>query len=190
MKKEVLTGLRLIFLMTIILGIIYPLLTLFVAQIFFPTKASGSFIAKSGKYSGSILIGQCFNSERYFNARPSAVNYNPMPSAATNLSQTSKMLDSLFKERKRRFVVFNSLSQNDDIPAEMLFASASGVDPHITPRAAFLQIDRIIRVRGFSISQKERLLSVIDNLIQKPQLGFMGNSVINVLLLNIELDKI
>ena len=190
MKKEIFTGIKLLVFMTLLLGIIYPLFTLWLAQTIFPSKASGSFLASNEKYSGSILIGQGFVSDKYFNSRPSSVNYNPMPSAASNLSQTSKALKLLYEERKESFISRNSLTSAEEIPREMLFASGSGVDPHITPRAAYLQIERISKVRGFSISQKEKLKKIINELIEKPQLGFLGNSAINVLLLNIELDKL
>lgn len=176
--------------LTLITGLIYPLFITFTAQIIFPYEASGSMIKKDGKLIGSELIGQKFMSGKYFSSRPSAIDFNPMPSGASNFGMTSAKLKILFDERKKDFAEENFINDENTIPNEMLFASASGADPHITPQAAFLQVERIVKARNFDERREQLINQLLVSLIEKPQLGFLGKQTINVLLLNIELDKI
>jgi len=190
MKRELFTGIKLFIFFTLLLGILYPLLIMVFAQVLFPHKSAGSIVMVNGFEAGSELIGQKFSSDRFFNPRPSAINYNPVPSGASNLSQSSKMLNSLYKERENNFSNQNHLEASVKVPTEMLFASASGVDPHISPEAAVLQINRISIARNFDEAQKSKLFDLVNNLTESPKFGFLGKSVVNVLILNIELDKI
>ena len=190
MKKQIMITLKYFAVITIITGVIYPLLITIISAIVFPDKASGSFIEKDGKIIGSKLIGQKFESDKYFWSRPSAVDYNPMPSSGSNLGPTSEKLKQAFHIRKKNFIEKNFVIDTTSIPNEMFFASASGVDPHISPISAKLQVERIAKTRGFTKEQKEKVFHLIDSLTEKPQLGFLGNSVINVLLLNLALDKV
>jgi len=103
---------------------------------------------------------------------------------------TSKKLKDQFTERKNKFIAFNHLDINAEVPSEMLFASASGLDPHISPEAAELQINRIATARSFSNVQKQKLKSLVENMSEAPQLACLGESRVNVLLLNIALDKL
>lgn len=190
MKSQLIKAIKIFVAMTLLTGVIYPLLVLFIGQILFPYQSSGSMILKNGKVIGSELIGQNFSSQKYFWSRPSAINYNPLPSGASNLALTNKKLFEQFKKRKTTFFLKNKISNGVELPAEMLFASASGIDPHISTKSAYLQFDRIVSERNFNADQKERLFGVIKKLSQNPQLGFLGKERINVLLLNVELDKI
>lgn len=176
--------------LTIITGIAYPLFITGVAQIAFPAKANGSLILKDNKVIGSELIGQQFDSIIYFSSRPSEVLYNTMPSGGSNSAPTSNKLKQLFMERKAKFIELNQLDSNLNIPSEMLFASASGVDPHISPRAAMLQAARVAKARDFNINQKLQLDVLINKLIEYPMFLYLGEERINVLLLNFETDKI
>ena len=175
---------------TILTGVVYPLLVTGIAQVVFPHQANGSLILKDNKIIGSELIGQQSDSTIYFTSRPSAIGNNPLPSGGSNYGLTSAKLKAQFIERKSKFIAFNQLDKNAEVPSEMLFASASGLDPHISPEAAELQINRIATARHFSNVQKERLKTLVDKTIETPQLTCLGESRVNVLLLNIALDKL
>jgi K+-transporting ATPase ATPase C chain len=190
MKKQILIAIKLFTLFTILLGVIYPLVITGFAQLLFPDKANGSLIVSGNKVVGSKLIGQNFTSEFYFSSRPSAIEYNPIPSGGSNLGPTSKKLKQLVDDRKLLFIKSNRLAGNVPIPSEMLFASASGLDPHISPEAATLQVERIAEARKFDSIQKQQLLRSIEELTEVPQFSFLGENRINVLLLNIELNKL
>ncbi|MBP1637557.1 MAG: potassium-transporting ATPase, subunit [Bacteroidetes bacterium] len=183
-------ALKIFLVFTILTGIVYPLFVTGIAQVVFPHQANGSLILKDNKIIGSELIGQQSDSTIYFTSRPSAIGNNPLPSGGSNLGLTSKKLKDQFTERKNKFIAFNQLDRNTEVPSEMLFASASGLDPHISPEAAQLQINRIATARHLSIIQKERLKTLVEKMSEAPQLGCLGESRVNVLLLNIELDKL
>lgn len=176
--------------MTILTGIIYPLLMTGVAQITFPAKANGSLIMKDGKIIGSELIGQKFDSTIYFWSRPSAIDYNPIPSCGSNFGPTSAKLKKQVADRRASFAGSNSINDTLSIPKEMIFASASGLDPHISPNAALLQVERIVSARQLDNNKKQQLMQAIKELSEEPQLSILGESRINVLALNLELDKL
>lgn len=188
MKKEIVSSLKMLLLMTILMGIIYPLFITAVGQIFFNNEANGSLYYKDGIVRGSFLLGQKFTDSTHFHSRPSAIDYNPMPSGASNLGLTSKLLHQQYKERRRDFLLTNSLQSNEQIPAEMVFASASGVDPHISKQAAYLQVPRIAKARSLNEIQTNKIYKIVNSLTEYPQFGFLGNEVVNVLKLNIKLD--
>ncbi len=175
---------------TLITGVIYPVAVKILASAFFPYSSSGKIIVKDDKAVGSELIAQNFESNKYFHPRPSSTGYSAMPSGASNLAQSSIMLKKLFYGRRQSFCEENFINSTDNIPAEMLFASASGVDPDISPESAFMQADRVAKARNFNLSEKNKLMALINKMIEKPGMGFIGMPRVNVLLLNIELDKI
>lgn len=175
---------------TILTGVIYPLLVTGIAQVVFPHQANGSLILKDNKIIGSELIGQQSDSTIYFTSRPSAIGNNPLPSGGSNYGLTSKKLKDQFTDRKNKFIAFNQLDKDAVVPSEMLFASASGLDPHISPEAAQLQINRIAKARYFDNTQKQRLKALVAEMTEGPQLTCLGESRVNVLLLNIALDKL
>jgi potassium-transporting ATPase KdpC subunit len=190
MKSQTIIALKFLILMTFLTGIIYPLFMTGLAQIAFPAKANGSLIMKDGKIIGSELIGQKFDSTIYFWSRPSAIDYNPIPSGASNLGPTSSKLKKQVSERRINFAVNNGISDTALIPKEMIFASASGLDPHISPESALLQVARVTSARHFDNNQKLKLLESIRVLTEKPQFFCLGEERINVLVLNLELDRI
>lgn len=190
MKTQILIAIKIFALFTILLGLIYPLLITGIAQLTFPEKANGSLIIQDNKVIGSELIGQKFDTIIYFSSRPSATGYNLLPSGGSNLGPTSSQLKQQVADRTTLWVKSNPTSDPENIPAEMLFASASGLDPHISPIAALFQVDRIADVRKLNSEQKQKLLLSIKELSEAPQFGFLGEARINVLLLNIELDKL
>jgi len=190
MKTQTIIALKFLLVMTILTGIVYPLFMTGVAQLTFPFKANGSLVIKNGKIIGSELIGQKFDSTIYFWSRPSAVGYNPIPSGASNYGPTSDTLKKQVTARRILFAKANSLSDIKAIPNEMIFASGSGLDPHISPQAALLQVERVAKARSFSSSQRQQLIDLVHSKTEKLQFGLLGEERINVFLLNIELDKI
>ena len=190
MKTQTIIALKFLVAMSLLLGIIYPLVMTGIAQVTFPGKANGSLIMKDGKLIGSELIGQKFDSSIYFWSRPSAIGYNPIPSGGTNYGPTSDTLKRQVIARRKSFGDMNSIADILTIPKEMIFASGSGLDPHISPEAALLQIDRIAKARHFTDFQKEKLMKKVNELTEMPQYLFLGEKRINVLNLNLELDLI
>jgi potassium-transporting ATPase KdpC subunit len=190
MKTQSVIALKFFIVMTILTGIIYPLVMTGIAQIAYPSKSNGSLIMRNGKVIGSELIGQRFDSSIYFWSRPSFIGYNPVPSGASNWGPTSDTLKKLTELRRETFAKMNSLTDLSSIPKEMIFASASGLDPHISPEAALMQVERISEARHFSSGEKEKLMEILNDMTEKPQFYCLGQPRINVLILNIELDKI
>lgn len=188
--KTLITSLKIFLFFTILTGIVYPLFITGIAQIFFPSKANGSLIERGNKIIGSELIGQKFDTIFYFSSRPSAISYNPLPSGGSNYGLTNIKLKDLVRERKKQFLGFNQLDSVVSIPSEMLFASASGLDPHISPEAALLQVERIAKARNFNDVQKSMLLQNIKTRTEGPQFLCLGEERVNVLLLNLDIDNI
>lgn len=190
MKTQIRIAIKMFVLFTLLLGLAYPLLITGIAQIAFPRKANGSLIIQGNKVIGSELIGQKFDSIIYFSSRPSATDYGALPSGGSNLGPTSQKLKQLVDQRAAQFAEFNQLQASETIPAEMVFASASGIDPHISPGAALVQVERIAKARKFDSEKKQKLIQSISKLAEGPQFTFLGEARINVLGLNIELDKL
>jgi K+-transporting ATPase ATPase C chain len=190
MKTQTIIALKFLLLMTILTGILYPLLMTGLAQITFHSNANGSMIIKDGKIIGSELIGQKFDSTIYFWSRPSAIGYNPVPSGASNYGPTSDTLKKLVTARRELFAKMNSVADPLSVPKEMVFASGSGLDPHISPEAALLQVERIANARHFDNSKKELLIKHLNDLTETPQFLLLGENRINVLILNLDLDKL
>ena len=190
MRKQIVIALKIFSLLTVLLGGIYPLFITGIAQLVFPAKANGSLIVVGNKTIGSELLAQNFSSELFFSSRPSAIDYNTLPSGGSNLGLTNAKLKQQVAYRKSQFLKYNQLAENVTVPSEMLFASASGLDPHISPEAAKLQVERIAEARKFNNIQKQQLLQSIRELTEAPQFSILGETRINVLLLNLELDKL
>ncbi len=187
--KALSTSLRALLFFTILTGFMYPLFVTGIAQLAFKPKANGSLIIKDDRIIGSELIGQQFDSSIYFSSRPSAIAYNPLPSGGSNLGPTSNKLKDYAHQRKIQFNRMNGFDSLKVVPSEMIFASASGLDPHISKAAAVLQVDRIARSRNFNSGQRMKLLSTIEEHTEAPQFGFLGMERVNVLALNLALDN-
>lgn len=190
MKAQSIIALKFLIVMIILTGLLYPVVMTDIAQLTYPSKSNGSLILKNGKIIGSELIGQKFDSSVYFWSRPSIIGYNPVPSGASNYGPTSDTLKKLVESRRESFAGNNSITDISTIPKEMVFASASGLDPHISPEAALIQVDRISEARKFNTNQKDKLFEIIRELTEAPQFFFLGQERVNVLMLNIEIDKI
>jgi potassium-transporting ATPase KdpC subunit len=183
--KTVWISIRMLAVLSVLTGLIYPLLMTGMAQTLLPHQANGSMIIENGGTVGSALIGQVFTSDKYFWGRPSAVGYNPLPSSGTNLGPTSAALRDSIDARAARLG-----SPVVTVPSDLLASSGSGLDPHISPGAAFYQIDRILIARGQDITARTRLETLIRRHTEPPQFGFLGEPRVNVLQLNLALDSL
>lgn len=175
MKTIIYISVRLFLVCTIITGVIYPLSIYLVGQLIFPTQSNGSLITDGEKVIGSSLIGQNFTKDSLFWSRPSACNYDTIPSGASNLSPVSKTLSDRIHQ-----------SYYQELPQDLQTASGSGLDPDISIAAAYFQTERIAQQTGLSIKS---LKALIDNNADKPFLGIIGPARVNVLKLNIALAK-
>jgi potassium-transporting ATPase KdpC subunit len=187
--KNLKIAVKMFLIMTIITGLVYPLAITGFAQLFYPNKSNGSMIYEKNKILGSELIGQGFTKPEYFWGRPSAIANNPMPSGGSNLSPVGKVFKEQFQARFDTIRKYHGNFALNQIPKDLLFASASGVDPHISPDAALFQVDRIVKARHFNSEQKEQLIKIIQNSIENPDLFIFGETRINVLKLNILLKS-
>lgn len=187
--KTTIIAIRIFLVLTLLCGVAYPLAITGIAQVFFKEKANGSLIIQAEKIIGSELIGQATDNALYFSPRPSATGYNALPSGGSNLGLTSAKLQKQVSERKAAFIKFNGLAANAEVPAEMLFASASGLDPHISPEAALLQVNRVAHTRNFSLLEKNKLIQLVHAQTEEAQIAILGETRVNVLKLNMALDK-
>jgi K+-transporting ATPase ATPase C chain len=188
MKKNILTSLRMIVVLTILTGVVYPLLLTAFAQLVFPRQANGSMIENRGRIIGSELLSQKTTGDKYFWPRPSAVDWNPLPSGGSNFGPTSKALADSVRMNRIRFIGRNALSAGTVVPKEMLFASASGLDPHISAEAAMLQVRRVAAARFLDSARTEQLKTLVRKRTEYPQYGIFGEERVNVLQLNCDLD--
>jgi potassium-transporting ATPase KdpC subunit len=175
-------SLRMLVWMTVLLGLIYPLVMTAIANVILFEKAKGSLVKRGDQIVGSTLIGQKFESEHYFWLRPSAVDYNTLPSGGSNLGPTSAALAKEVGERRKSLI---TADQGNTIPSELLFASGSGLDPHITPEGLYFQIERVAKARKM---EREKLKEFVDAFIQKRHFTFLTRRYLNVLKLNLALD--
>ena len=190
MKTQTIIAIKFLLVMTILTGVLYSFFMTGIVQLIFPAKANGSMIMKDGKIIGSELIGQKFDSCIYFWSRPSAIDYNPIPSGASNYGPTSEKLKKQVAERRTLFATKNSIKDTMSIPKEMIFASASGLDPHISPEAASLQLERVVKARNFNETQKQKVQQLIKNKTEELQYSLFGEPRINIFELNLALDEI
>lgn len=182
------TACKVFFVMTVLTGCLYPFFVTEIATFIMPYQAYGSLVFQNGKLKGSELIVQPFTDPRYFWPRPSANNYNPLLSQASNLGPTSQQLKQEVEQRAQRLAKSHG-SSSDSIPTDLLYASGSGLDPHISLQAAYFQIDRVAQARGLSAQDKERLHQLVDTLVEG-KLGLLGPPHLNVFRLNQQLDKL
>jgi len=174
---------------TVVVGGAYPVLMWGVGAVFFPRQAQGSLVVKDGATIGSSLIGQDFESDRYFHGRPSAIGYDSSNSGASNYGWTSAALKQAYDQRVADWKKANPAASADAPPMDMLFASGSGLDPHISPDAAEGQVARVAAARHLGADRARALLDLVRAHEEGPQLGFLGEPRVNVLLLNLAVDK-
>lgn len=177
--KSLKPALIMFFGLTIVTGLIYPILIFICGQIFFPAQANGSIVSIDSKPRGSELLAQKFESQSYFWARPSAADYGTVASGASNLGPTSLKLKEQIVERRSRL--------GSEAPVDLLTSSGSGLDPHISLEAAMFQIERVSKARKLA---PENVKSLVERTLEARQWGFLGEARVNVLKLNLALDAL
>jgi potassium-transporting ATPase KdpC subunit len=186
--KQWMIAIKITVVLTVVTGIVYPLLVTGISQMIFPRLANGSLITANGYVVGSELIGQSFARPEYFHGRPSAAGdkgYEGLSSGPSNLGPTNQKLIDRVKGDVERFRAENPTFQGE-IPADTVTASASGLDPHISPETAAAQVDRVAKARNIAPQRIRRLL---ENYTEGRQLGIFGEPRVNVLKLNLALDR-
>ncbi|HXC47709.1 MAG TPA: potassium-transporting ATPase subunit KdpC [Candidatus Sulfotelmatobacter sp.] len=186
MKKELILALRFTLVTTLVFGVIYPLAVMGLSKMLFPKQADGSLIERNGRTIGSKLIGQSFSSDKYFHPRPSAAGagYDASASSPSNLAPTNQALIDRVKSDVARLQQENP---GVPIPADLVTASGSGLDPEISPAAADFQIPRVAKARGISV---DSLKSLVARHTQARTWGIFGEPRVNVLELNLDLDSL
>jgi K+-transporting ATPase ATPase C chain len=180
------TSIRFTLVTVVLLGLGYPLVVTGIAAVFFPHKAAGSLILKDGQVIGSDLLAQSFTSDRYFHPRPSAAGsgYDATASGGSNLAQSSKALVTRIQGEIDKLAAKNA---GKPVPIDLVTTSGSGLDPDITPDAAYYQVARVAKARNTS---EESLRTLIEQHITGRQLGLLGEARVNVLELNLDLDNL
>jgi potassium-transporting ATPase KdpC subunit len=186
MKKYILPSLKMTLVFLIICSLLYPLLIAAVGKLT-PGHGKGETVVVNGKVVGYALIGQKFDQDKYFWSRPSAIAYNAAASAGSNKGPTNPDYLKDVQSKIDTFLAHNPDVKKNEIPAELVTYSGSGIDPDISPAGAYVQIARIAKTRRIS---EEKIRALIAGHIHKPLLGFLGPETINVLKLNVDLDKL
>lgn len=187
MKTNIFPAIKLTVICLLFFSGFYTLIVWGMALAVAPNKGKGEIVQVNGKTVGYALIGQKFTDDKYFWSRPSAVDYNAASSCGSNKGPSNPDYLAIVQERLDTFLVHNPSVKKEDVPAELITASGSGLDPDISPKAATVQIERIANLRNISA---EKLTTLVNSSIQKPLLGLLGPSKINVLRLNIQLDNL
>jgi K+-transporting ATPase ATPase C chain len=182
------------FVATVLLAVIlcgaYPLIVTAFARVLFADKASGGIIQlQDGRVVGARLIGQAFSKPEYFHGRPSAAGngYDATSSGGSNLGPTNQKFADTLKGNVDAVLKDNPTLKRGEVPVDLVTASGSGLDPHITPEGALVQVDRVAQARGMTVDE---LRALVQEHVEGPQLGLFGEPVVNVLLLNLDLDRL
>lgn len=179
MITQLIASLRAIVVLTVLTCVVYPIGVTALGQALFPKQANGSLVRIGQSLIGSELIAQKFTGDRYFWPRPSAADYATVASGASNQGFLSKKLETAVTGRRA--------AHGGSAPPDLLYASGSGLDPHLSPEAARFQVARVAAARGLDI---QAVMALVERNIQSPQFGFLGQARVNVLMLNIQLDEL
>jgi K+-transporting ATPase ATPase C chain len=187
MRRQLLPAILAFLAFTVLVGVLYPLAVTGVSRLAFAEEADGSLVRRDGVVVGSSLLGQSFEGPEWFHPRPSAAGdgYDGTSSSASNLGPTNPVLLDAVEQRVDAYRTLNGLAAGDPVPVDAVTASASGLDPHISPRNARLQAPRVARARGLPLAH---VLALVDEHTHGRTLGFMGEPRVDVLELNLALD--
>jgi K+-transporting ATPase ATPase C chain len=188
-RRYLIVSLRMALVTILLTGVVYPLVVTGLSAVLFPRQAGGSLIVRDGVVVGSELIGQAFTSPRYFHGRPSAAGengYDATASGASNLAPTSEALVHGVRTRVDDVILEEGVAFGT-VPVDLVTASGSGLDPHVSPDSALLQVPRVARVRGLA---EARVRALVEARIEGRDLGVLGEKRVNVLLLNLDLDAL
>lgn len=190
MFKLIIQAIRQTLVWTLVTGVVYPVAITVLAQAAFSRQANGSLVERDGKLVGSELLAQQFQGPTYFWPRPSAASYGTGPSglsasSGSNLGPTSAQLQTNVRANAKALRDAHKLAADAPVPADLVYASASGLDPHISPESARFQIARVAAARGIG---EDKVRALVERLTEPPQWGFLGEARVNVLLLNLALD--
>jgi potassium-transporting ATPase KdpC subunit len=177
-NNYIIVGLKFFIVTALLTGLVYPLIITLIGQTLFSASSNGRL----------ELIAQKFDQDKYFWPRPSSQDYNPLPSGGSNLSATSKQLQDAVAARKQTLLKADPTKKAEEIPADLIYASGSGLDPHISPAAALFQVDRVAKARGLDSSKKGAIIELIGRLTEGRDLGVFGEPRVNVLRLNRTVD--
>jgi len=184
--KNFLVSIKLTLVLIVICAGLFPLLVALVGKMA-PGGGKGETITVKGKVVGYANVGQKFTDDKYFWGRPSAVDYNAAGSAGSNKGATNPDYLKIVQDRIDSFLIHNPGIKKEDIPAEMVTASGSGLDPDISPASAYVQVKRVAAIRGLN---EAKVKTLVDAHVEKPLLGMLGPSKVNVLKLNVALDEL
>lgn len=187
MKTHLIPCLKITFLTIVLFGVIYPLLITGIAKVTAPNGGEGSIIEVNGKPVGFELIGQAFDSVIYFNGRPSAVSYNAASTGGSNKGPTNPEYLEQVEERITDFLSKNPDIKREDVTVDLVTASGGGLDPHISPKAAMIQVPRVAKARGI---EQDALEKLVAQYTEAPMFGLFGTPRVHVLRLNIALDQL
>lgn len=184
MLRDLRTSFVALVLFTFLTGLVYPLGVTAIAGVVFPRRAQGSLIVEDGVVSGSELVGQSWTGERWFHGRPSATTYEARASSGSNLGPTNPALARQFTERAANL---RATGIEGALPVDLLTASGSGLDPHVSPDAARAQVARVANARGLAA---DRVRALVEEHVEARSLGFLGDPRVNVLALNLALERL
>lgn len=187
MKSHWIIALKITLCTLLVFGVLYPLLITGIAKVVAPNAGKGEETIMNGKVVGFELIGQKFDEDQYFNSRPSATDYNAANTGGSNKGPTNPDYLAQVQARIDKFLLHNPTIKKEEIPVDLVTASGSGLDPHISPEAARVQIDRIARVRNI---RKDKIELLVNEHIEPPLFGLFGTPRVHVLRLNMALDQL
>ncbi|MBX2897391.1 MAG: K(+)-transporting ATPase subunit C [Cyclobacteriaceae bacterium] len=180
-------SLRLTLVTVILFGVLYPLAITGVAKLIAPNSGRGKEVSVNNTVVGFELIGQKFDDPKYFNSRPSAVDYNAASTGGSNKGPSNPEYLAMVEERIRTFLKENPSVKKENIPVDLVTASGGGLDPHISPQAAYIQVERIARARNIP---ETKIIELVNSHVEKPLFNLFGTTTVHVLKLNIALDKL
>lgn len=188
MFSSLFAALRMLIGMSVLCGLLYPAVVLAIGQLAFPARANGGLVEREGRVVGSVLVGQPFRGPRWFEGRPSATGAHPYDARASCGSNLGPTAPALASDVAARVAQWRAVTESDAaVPVDLVTASASGLDPHVSPAAAFVQVERVAAARALD---PERVRALVERCVEGRTFGLLGEPRVNVLRLNLALDEL